>query len=77
MTTDCLIPGHVLPLCPGCVHHLPDLAYHGHPFACRRVFWLPGSEHQTPTLAIATSGQRCSDFSAAEPTPEPATEATA
>jgi hypothetical protein len=72
MTTvlERLTPGHV-PLCRGCRHHLPALAWH--PTPCSMVAWHE-ERHYSPTLKRweGDGSITCSDFEAteaAEPSP--------
>jgi len=60
-----LIPGHVLPLCAGCTHRLPDLS---HSAPCAMVRW-EGTQHMVPTLTTNATGEvACPDFSPNEET---------
>jgi hypothetical protein len=52
---DRLIPGHVLPLCRGCVHFDGYMYNQGHPNPCRMVRWI-GHKHHVPSITADASG---------------------
>lgn len=62
MTSDVPAPGHVVPLCRGCVNQTADLS---HPSPCARVRW-EGHVHVTPNLTADGNSVACPDFQPTE-----------